>query len=210
MNLRDDIRIYLPKYLSEESTKELLKNIGEFPDNISNSLYTNALENNYTIFQGDGLKSLKVINLPDSKIGDAPSVILSNTCDIEPSNERPFPSQICYAPIFRLGKYIDNLKQTNFFSNQDSLNQHIKRLKQQHITQILYLPIGCALEYEGLVFLDRINNCRNNSVSRDNLKQNRLFSLSNYGYYLLLTKLSIYFSRLQEKTDRNSPQEDFF
>jgi hypothetical protein len=201
MNLRDDIRIYLPKYLSEESTKELIKNIGEFPDNISNSLYTHTL-NNDTIFQGDGLKSLKIINLPDTKIGEAPSVILSNTCDIEPSNKRPFPSQVCYAPIFRLKKYIENLKQANFYTGQ-SLNQHIERLKQQHITQILYLPIGCGLEYEGIVFLDRINNCQNRSISRDNLKQNRLFSLSNYGYYLLLTKLSIHFSRLQEKIDRN-------
>ncbi|GHT72998.1 hypothetical protein AGMMS50262_03300 [Bacteroidia bacterium] len=202
MSLKDDIRLYLPKYLSEESTKELIKNISEFPNNISNSLYTNAL-NNDTIFQGDGLKSLKIINLPDTKIGEVPSVILSNTCDIEPSNKRPFPSQVCYTPIFRLEKYIDNLKQVNFYTDQYALNQHLERLKQQHITQILYLPIGCGLEYEGIVFLDRINNCQNRSISRDNLKQNRLFSLSNYGYYLLLTKLSIHFSRLQEKIDRN-------
>lgn len=201
MNLTDDIRIYLPKYLSEESTKELIKDIGEFPNNISKSLYTNALDNKYTIFQGDGLKSLKIINLPDTKIGEAPSMILSNTCDIEPSNERPFPSQVCYAPIFRLEKYVDNLKQ--IFTSQDGLNQHVEQLKQQHITQILYLPIGCGLEYEGIVFLDRINNCQNHNISRDNLKQNRLFCLSNYGHYLLLTKLSIHFSRLQEKTDRN-------
>ncbi|MDR2809907.1 MAG: hypothetical protein LBB84_05030 [Tannerellaceae bacterium] len=203
MNWRDDIHLYLPKYLSEESTKELIKNIGEFPNNISNSLYTNYLYDTHTVFQGDGLKSLKIINLPDMKIGEAPSIILSNTCDIEPSNKRPFPSQVCYAPIFRLEKYIDSLKQSDFFTNHESLNQHIERLKQQHITQILYLPIGGGLEYEGIVFLDRINNCQNRSISRDNMKQNRLFSLSNYGHYLLLTKLSIHFSRLQEKVDRN-------
>jgi hypothetical protein len=202
MNLPGDISIYLPKYLSEDSTKELLKNIGEFPDNLSNSLYTGILDS-CTIFQGDGLKSLKVINLPDEKIGEAPSVILSNTCDIEPGNKRPFPSQICYAPIFRLEKYINNLKQSDFYANRESLNQHVKQLKQQHITQILYLPAGCGLEYEGIVFLDRINNCRNSSISRNTLKQNRLFSLSNYGHYLLLLKLSIHFSRFQEKVDRN-------
>ena len=201
MNLTDDIRIYLPKYLSEESTKELIKNIGNFPNNISNSIYTNILDDN-VLFQGDGLKSLKVINLPDEKIGEAPSVILSNTCDIEPSNERPFPSQVCYAPIFRLEKYIDNLKQANFFKNQSALDQHLDRLRKQHITQILYLPNGYGLEYEGIVFLDRINNCQNRSIPRDNLKQSRLFNLSNYGHYLLLIKLSIHFSRLQENIDR--------
>jgi hypothetical protein len=203
MNLTDDIRLYLPKYLSAESTKELLKNIGEFPDHIANSLYTSYLDNHNTLFQGDALKALPVINLPDPKIGDAPAIVLSNTCDIEVSNQRPFPSQVCYAPIFHMEKYIDMLKTNKFFAHDSAMKQHIDRLRKQHITQILYLPIGCGLEYEGIVFLDRLNNCQNKSITRNNLKKNRLFSLSNYGHYLLLTKLSIHFTRLQEKVDRN-------
>jgi hypothetical protein len=205
MNSIDDIRLYLPKYLSEESTKDLLKNLGEFPNNISHNLFTRALDDVNIIFQGDALKSMLVLNLPDEKIGQAPSIVLSNTCDVEIGNERPFPSQICYAPIFRLEKYIETLQQNSIFPTLEAMEQHIERLKKQHITQILYLPIG-GLEYEGIIFLDRINNCQNKSVSRENLKERRLFSLSNYGHYLLLTKLSIHFSRLQEKLDRNIGQ----
>jgi hypothetical protein len=205
MNLIDDIRLYLPKYLSEESTKDLLKNIGGFPDNISHNLFTKALDNENIIFQGDALKSMLVLNLPEEKIGQAPSIVLSNTCDVEIGNKRFFPSQICYAPIFRLEKYIGTLQQNNIFTTEEAIEQHIEQIKRQHITQILYLPIG-GLEYEGIVFLDRINNCQNKSITRENLKERRLFSLSNYGHYLLLTKLSIHFSRLQEKLDRNIGQ----
>jgi hypothetical protein len=158
MNLPDDIRLYLPKYLSEKSTKDLLKNISEFPNNISNSLYTNALHDNNTLFQGDALKSLLVINLSNNKIDNAPALILSNTCDIAPNNNRFFPSQICYVPIIQLGKYKISLKTSDIYSDEQ-ISQHIAQIKKQHITQILYLPIGGNLNYEGIVFLDRINNC---------------------------------------------------
>jgi hypothetical protein len=201
MNLPEDIRIYLPKYLSEKSTKELIRSIEHFPD--ESNLYTYTLDE-HTLFQGDGLNALNVINLPKTKIGEAPALILSNTCDMDPRNRRPFPSRVCYAPIFRLSKYIDCLERGNFFKSGDGLNQHIEQLKQQHITQILYLPIGYGLSYEGIVFLDRVNNCSNSSIVRDTLKQHRLFSLNNYGHYLLLIKLSIHFSRLQEGIDRNT------
>ena len=110
MTLIEDIHLYLPKYLSEESTKKLFDEIGNFPDNISHSLYTSNIASDNIIFQGDAINSLLVINLPDSKIGKAPSMILSNTCDIDLTNERPFPSQICYAPIFQLEKYENNNK----------------------------------------------------------------------------------------------------
>jgi hypothetical protein len=202
MNLIEDIRQYLPKYLSEDSTKKLLQDIGRFPDNITHSLYAKKAVSDTIIFQGDVLKSMPTINLPEPKIEKAPSIILSNTCDIDLNNKRAFPSQICYAPIFQLEKYTALLEKNNVYKEQQ-LTQHIEKLKQQHITQILYLPIGGGLYYEGVVFLDRINNCQNKVIIRENLSNERLFSLSNYGHYLLLTKISIHFSRLQENIDRD-------
>lgn len=202
MNLLDNIRLYLPKYLSEESTKILLQNIGGFPNNISHSLYTKNL-NADIIFQGDALLSMPIINLPETEIKSAPALILSNTCDIDLANKRPIASQICYTPIFQLNKYIEMLKRNNKYSKKEYLSQHLEKLKKQYITQMIYLPIGVGLNYEGVVFLDRIVNCQNNHILRNDLSEKRLFSLSNYGYYLLLTKLSIHFSRLQEKIDRD-------
>lgn len=199
MNIYEDIRLYLPKYLSEESTKKLLREIADFPNILDGSLYTNRLQNDNIIFQGDAIKELPVINLPDTTIKKTPSIILSNTCDIDEANERAFPSHICYAPIFNLEKYINAVKRIDKYKQEESLNQHIESIRKQYITQILYLPAGEGLDYEGIVFLDRINNCKNTIIERNNLKTKRLFTLSNYGHYLLLTKISIHFSRLQEK-----------
>ena len=203
MNIYEDIRLYLPKYLSEESTQKLLREIADFPNNISNSFYTDRLKNDNILFQGDAINGLLVINLPNTKIGEAPSIILSNTCDIDPANKRAYPSHICYAPIFNLDKYTNSIKKIEKYKHEENLRQHIEAIRKQHITQILYLPPGGSLDYEGIVFLDRINNCQNTSIERDKLKTKRLFNLSNYGHYLLLTKISIHFSRLQENVDRN-------
>ncbi|MCU0347389.1 MAG: hypothetical protein MUC59_10625 [Saprospiraceae bacterium] len=201
MNINEDIKTFLPKYLSEESTKTLFQNLGEFPNNVTKSLYTEALKGYDVVFQGDGLSDLLVVNLPDTTINPANAIILSNTCDIDLANKRNFPSQICYAPIFNLGKYKAKLLKEGL-KNEESIESHLLEVKQQKVTQILYLPIGGGLSYEGIVFLDRINNCDNKSISRDTLKQNRLFTLSDYGLYLLLLKISIHFSRIQEKVDR--------
>ncbi len=202
MSISNDIELYLPKYLSAESTKELLKEIGDFPNNSNGSLYTSYLSGVDKIFQGDGVCDLLVINLPETKVASVPSIVLSNTCDIDLDNPRELPMQITYSPIFNLEKYRKLLESQD--KSPEYVRQHIDIIKRQGITQILYLPEGGNLKYDGIVFLDRINNCSNNAISRDNLRERRLFTLSNYGLYLFLLKISIHFSRIQEKIDRNT------
>ncbi len=123
-------------------------------------------------------------------------------CDIDLDNPRELPMQITYSPIFNLEKYRKLLESQD--KSPEYVRQHIDIIKRQGITQILYLPEGGNLKYDGIVFLDRINNCSNNAISRDNLRERRLFTLSNYGLYLFLLKISIHFSRIQEKIDRNT------
>lgn len=198
----DDIRLYLPKYLSEESTKILLKEISGFPKNSNGGFFTEKLNNKKVIFQGDGLEKLPVVNLPENLVKYKPALVLSNTCDIDLGNNRAFPSQIFYAPIFNLNKYKQRLidkKIKNIFE----IDQHIKNIKNQKLTQILFLPKGGQLKEDSFVFLDRINNCPNKIISRDNLEQERLFVLSDFGLYFFLLKLSIHLTRIQEKIDRH-------
>lgn len=86
--------------------------------------------------------------------------------------------------------------------SSNELNSHINSLKKQLVTQILYLPKGYGLKYDGIVFLDRINNISHRDIDRLKLNEKRLFTLSDYGLYLFLLKLSIHFTRIQEKVDR--------
>jgi hypothetical protein len=57
---------------------------------------------------------------------------------------------------------------------------------------------------DSIVFFDRVCNFPNKLIVRQNLKSRRLFTLSDYGAYLFLFKLSIHFTRIQDKVDRRS------
>lgn len=199
----DDIKIYLPKFLSAESDRELFKGLKDFPDNIDERLYTTYLHDTQIIYQGDGLNNLLVVNLPRSEIKPVPGIILSNTCDIDLQNERNFPSQIVYAPIFSLEKYSQTLL-NNSKKTKEQIIGHINAIKKQEITQIFYLPKFDGKLEESIVFLDRVNNMPNTLIERDKISSNRIFTLSDYGAYLFLLKLSIHFTRVQDKVERKS------
>ncbi|MFP4663793.1 MAG: hypothetical protein ACLFM1_05150 [Bacteroidales bacterium] len=199
----DDIKIYLPKFLSEESDSELFQGLKDFPDNIDSRIYTNYLKQSKIIFQGDGLRDMLVFNLPDTKIKPAPAIVFSNTCDIDTSHKRNFPSQIVYAPIFNLNKYRDKLIKQSEKSEQQ-INSHIEAIKKQWITQVFFLPKLQGIIEDSIVFLDRVCNCPNDFIKRKNIDKHKLFILCDYGAYLFLLKLSIHFTRIQDKVERKS------
>ena len=58
----DDLKRYLPKYLSAENYEMLLQELRAFPDNIDDRMYTFSLEQNI-LFQGDGLKNCLLLIL---------------------------------------------------------------------------------------------------------------------------------------------------
>ncbi len=197
----DNIKIYLPKYLSTESEKKLFEEIKQFPDNIDQRFYTDFLMREETIFQGDGLSDLLVVDMKNNRIDKAPSLVLSNSCDISLENKRYFPAQICYAPIFKLSKYQKFLMEI-VGVEPAKVVEHLSVLRKQYYTQIFYLPKGRLLDEESIVFLDRINHCSNKIIPRETLQDLRLFTLSNYGFYVFLIKLSIHFTRMRDSVDR--------
>jgi hypothetical protein len=199
----DDIKIYLPKFLSSESEKELFAGLKDFPNNIDGRLYTSYLKDPEIIYQGDGLKDLLVVNLPSPEIRPVPSIILSNTCDIALENIRNFPSQIVYAPIFNLKKYRDKLYSKSRNSKKQIVS-HIDSVRHQRIGQFFFLPKIKDKIDDSIVFLDKVCNFPNKLMDRDNLKERRLFTLSDYGAYLFLLKLSIHFTRIKDNVERRS------
>lgn len=202
----ESFKIYLPSYLSEDSVRALFKSISDFIEKAeSNGYYTSHLKDEKIIFQGDCLKAMPIINLPNKTIKDLPVIVLSNTCDMDLGNDRVFGSQIVYAPIMQLSKYI-NLYRTNLVNKglktEEQLQSLLVSIRKQEKTDLFYLPkINNILE-ESIALLDRTCNCENKYISRDDLKNNRTFTLSNFGAYLLLLKLSIHFTRFQDKVDR--------
>ncbi len=200
-NIFDDVKVFLPKYLSEEDSRRLFDELKGFPTNIDERFYTTHLDNQNVIFQGDGLRDFTVINLPNEKFYKSPIAVFSNTCDTDEENSRLFPSQLVYAPIFSLKAY-QNKVLAEGLKDEKSISNHIEDIKKQKVTQILYLPKGAKLPEDCIVFLDRVLHCDNKSVPRKDISKQKIFVLSNYGFYLFLIKLSIHFTRIQEKVDR--------
>ena len=200
----ENIDLYLPKYLSAEAEKILLSEIRAFPENIDTRLFTTYLQREAVVFQGDGLRQMPIVDLTiDSEIKYANAMVFSNTCDIDPDNKRNFPSQIVYAPIIALSKY-ENLLRANSKKSSIQIDDHIADIKRQRITQIFYLPKSPNGTDASIVFLDRTLNVNNEFVSRDELPNRRIFTLSDYGIYLFITKLSIHFTRIQDKVERRA------
>ena len=68
---------------------------------------------------------------------------------------------------------------------------------------MFYLPKNSALGEEAIALLDRINNCDLQKLNLDELTGTRLFTLSDYGFYMFLFKLSIHLTRIREGVQRN-------
>jgi len=201
----EEVKKYLPHYLSAESQSELFEDLKKFPNNIDQRFYSYSLTKDENFYQGDGVRKLLITNLPNAEIKPLPSIILSNTCDISPQNERLFPTRILYAPIFQLAKYREALIEDHVQTNKidiTKIDSHIESIKKQIVTQVLFLPKGANLQNDSIVFLDRINNCPVNELIKEKCNSDKLFTLSNYGNYVFLIKLSIHLTRIREGVDR--------
>lgn len=198
----ESLRLFLPKYLSPSSEQTLFEELRQFPTNIdAGRVYSRTIQMEEQLYQGDGIDGALVTNLPSAEIRPSNVVLLSNTCDMAVENRRLFPSRICYSPIFNLEKYRNKLIESNV-TTSSRVEQHVNDIRYQKITQIFFLPRGGDLAEDGFIFFDRLNSSALTTEDVDRLSRQKLFSLSNYGLYLFLFKLSIHFTRMNEGKGR--------
>jgi len=193
---------HLPQYLSYDARARLFDALDQFPENIDFRLYTQYLENEKIIFQGDGIKDVIFVVLPSKEYQVTNVIILSNSCDINPENRRNLAINVTYSPIVNLKKYKDLLENKGL--EEEKITNHINQLKRQEISNIFYLPENPRIQ-ESIVFFDRINSSDTSSLYEKDLKDSRLFTLSDYGFYLFLYKIAIHFTRIWESVERRMP-----
>ena len=198
----DELRQFLPTYLSQGSRDAFVDEVRHFlHSEQTKPFYSLALQTKSILFQGDGITGLPILNLPDQEVRNGSAVLLSNTCDMDPSNARLFDSSLTYAPIFSLHRYLEALRKQ---TSNDRVAGHEKDIRQQLITQIFFLPQGGNLEDDSIIFLDRIMSASSKTVPRHEVTDKRLFTLSDFGAWLLTLKLSIHFCRIRDRVDRNA------
>jgi hypothetical protein len=195
----EEIGTYLPKYLSADATNELFEELKQFPRNIDSRLYTSKLKDDPGLFQGDGLARIWISNLPDPRVETVRVMVISNTCDVTVENKKLLGPRLIYCPIISLPKYAQMVTA----SREIAADRHISDIRQQRIASMFYLPRIDALGEESVALLDRINNCDLQALNLGELVATRLFTLSDYGFYLFLFKLSIHLTRIRENVARN-------
>lgn len=200
MDILDEIRHYLPSYLSPSKQEKLFRELDKFPDNIDSRMYQPQHISDTHICQGDGIGNMPMVFLPDETIDNETAIVISNTCDISPENERRNPPSIVYCPIIDYDKYSDIV--LDYYDNIDDAENVLRELRNQKKTSRFYLPPGYKVD-ESIVLLDKANSCNANYVYGElDINESKLFSLSLYGFYLFIFKLSMHFTRFNEGISR--------
>ena len=131
----DDLRLFLPKYLSADNYSQLISQLRDYPANIDKRMYTTGLEPN-VIYQGDGASNMPVVSVDNLSLGvkNCPCIILSNTCDMDEANTRLFSTTIMYAPIIDMRKYESTLRLKGV--SPSKISNHLADIKAQKVTSI--------------------------------------------------------------------------
>lgn len=195
---------FMPKYLSPNASDKLFYDLAQFPNNIDKRLYHDDLLKEKTLFQGDGIDNLIFFSIPDDKKIVTKGIVISNTCDISDENNRLFQPYVCYAPIISFEKYGELVVKTNTYSSEQQYNNHMNDVRKQKISHMFFLPKGSCLKTDYVAFFDRVCSCPLKYLPPIGETSSRLFVLSDYGFYLFLFKLSIHFTRMQEKVSRSA------
>ena len=191
----DAIQTHVPYYLTKDQKDGLIKALGDFPRQIQ--YYVGLYP--HEVLQGDGWERLEVIRFEDGTRDRIKGIVLSNSCDISPDNERDTPPKITFAPIIKLKNYSQLLLRNGL--SQQQIDDRFVAVREQRITSMFYLPKGGALDDEYVALLDDLHSIPANAFEQVAEKK-KLFTLSMVGFYLFLLKLSVHFCRFHEKIAR--------
>lgn len=195
---------YLPKYLTDHSYNELREAVREFPNISYGKFYSSYCIEKDTIYQGDCLQGLPFFHR-GKLIQNAKCLILSNTCDMQIRKKDPFFStRIVFCPIIDAQSYLEDLKSKRP-QDKDAIDSHFNMIYRQEASQPMFLPAHGCIPNGGVVFFDQIYTILNSEFDRSTLGERRLFSLGNYGHYVMCIKLSNHFCRVSEADKPSSP-----
>ncbi|MBY0489941.1 MAG: hypothetical protein K2R93_08900 [Gemmatimonadaceae bacterium] len=187
---------YLPEYLTPKLKEDLWRELKDFP---SNTRYILGHDTGDKILQGDVFDAVKFINIVDSEIRSSKALVLSNSCDVDPENARDTERMISVAPLVSLSAYADLLQKKGIA--RERVESRVLSIKQQTVSSMFYLPKAAGLGDDMVVLFDRVQSQPDSFFWSH--KPSLVARLTQYGFYILLIKLSVHFCRFQENVDRS-------
>lgn len=190
----EQIKLFLPKYLTPSQQKDLYVELSSHQDNY-NYYLPSCYEENF--LQGDSWKGLVVVNFTTLEKKVVSGVIISNSCDNDPANN-PVNRNILFSPLIKLSKYVNLLQQ----AGKQNIEDILQSIRKQKTTNIFYLPSFASLLEESIILLDDIHSHPLSHFIQ--CEKAKIVTLNQYAFYIFLIKLSIHFSRFQENIVRFS------
>lgn len=204
--------VLLPTYLTAETKGRLQQSLEQFyPNNRGEISYDNFYKDyGYEYFlQGDILLEIRSAHWNRESASYeknySDGLVLTNTCDISFENERNInPKQCLFAPLLNLDDYLHELTEAGYTEQQ--MNSFKKNVQAQLYSNIFYLPKVNEGAQERIALLDRIfwYPIEELEPLLPTINEERVASLNQYGFYLLVLKLSYHFCRLPEQCDREA------
>lgn len=187
-----------PYYLTAERKEGLEEALKDFPDNMNYYLNNNSLFES-ELLQGDAIYGLRIINYDTLEVRNVKGVLLSNSCDLDLSNNRDYRLKATFAPLIKLKNYESLLLKNG--TNKQKVESKIQAIRHQELTNVFYLPPFYGSEDEYIVLLHDIHSIPIDTIDLEGQNQ-KAFTLSQAGFYMFLFKISIHFCRFHENIER--------
>ncbi len=192
----EQIKLFLPKYLTPAQTAELFSELSKFPENMSFYLSHSAWQDE--LLQGDGWHGFVAINFESGERRSVAGMVISNSCDIFPGNVRDLPINVLFSPLIEVSRLVERLRAGG--KESGPIADMMAGVRKQRVTQMFYLPEYSGVWSESVVLLDNIHAHPLQHFLTSTRR--KLFTLTQYAFYLFLMKLSIHLSRFQEDVQR--------
>ena len=197
----ESLQQQIPYYLTAEDRKILVDELKAISQGGTTdyflSLYRGSSKED--MLQGDGWRGFQLFMFDSGERRSVRGLVLSNSCDVDPMNPRDVPGRLIFAPLVKLSTYENLLRASGIESNR--VDEKVTMIKAQKTTNIFFLPAGGPLEED---YVARLDDAHSMPVAAHTTAEDRekLFTLNNTGFYMLVLKLSVHFCRLHEKVNR--------
>jgi hypothetical protein len=178
-----------------EHKKEFNALLARFPRDIERWLYGIPDDAN-SIFQGDVLVEIPLCFVDedgDIVKGTDSVAMISNSCDMQPSRKET----VIASPIISLAEYEEHLRN----AGETGLDNKLTDVRHNKIFSFFYLPQSKSFS-ESFIDFSRMVTINSSYINRI-FSGKRMLSLSRYGFYLFLIKLTFHLARMEYPPSQN-------
>jgi hypothetical protein len=199
----ESLKQQIPFYLTAEDQRVLVRELKAIAAGGTVGYVLNAHQDSFreVMLQGDGWRGFQLFLFETGERLSRRGIVLSNSCDVDPENQRDVPSRVIFAPLVKLSAYEELLSKSGV--GKERVKAKIESIKAQKTSNMFFMPTGGPLTEDYIVRFDDAHSMPV-AVHKRSEEREKLFTLSNTGFYMLVFKLSVHFCRFQEKISRNS------